>query len=73
MDTTRIAGSSPLLWTEIMMANNEAVRDALDSMLSDLQKFRAAMESGDRDTVLRILQEGVAARARVTERAPRKE
>lgn len=50
-DFTRIASSSPRMWTQIMRANREAVIDALDRHMHTLQTLRVALQADDCDTL----------------------
>jgi prephenate dehydrogenase len=46
-DLTRIAGSSPEMWRDICVANRDAILDALDGYLSDLEAVRGMVEASD--------------------------
>lgn len=59
-DFTRIAGSDPLMWHDIFLANREAVLRILDRFRSDLDVLRDAVDRGDGHHLL-----GVFTRARV--------
>ncbi|MFC0669101.1 bifunctional prephenate dehydrogenase/3-phosphoshikimate 1-carboxyvinyltransferase [Azotobacter chroococcum] len=59
-DFTRIAGSDPVMWHDIFLANREAVLRTLDVFRSDLDALRAAVDAGDGHQLL-----GVFTRARV--------
>jgi 3-phosphoshikimate 1-carboxyvinyltransferase len=59
-DFTRIAGSDPVMWHDIFLANREAVLRTLDSFQTDLDALREAMVAGDGHQLL-----GVFTRARV--------
>ncbi|KHL68493.1 cyclohexadienyl dehydrogenase [Pseudomonas flexibilis] len=59
-DFTRIAGSDPLMWHDIFLANRDAVLQALDDFRDDLDALRAAVVEGDGHHLL-----GVFTRARV--------
>lgn len=59
-DFTRIAGSDPLMWHDIFLANREAVLRILDRFRSDLDVLREAIDQGDGHHLL-----GVFTRARV--------
>lgn len=59
-DFTRIAGSDPVMWHDIFLANREAVLRILDVFRDDLDALRAAVDSGDGHQLL-----GVFTRARV--------
>lgn len=59
-DFTRIAGSDPLMWHDIFLANRTAVLHTLDAFRADLDQLRAAVDQGDGHHLL-----GVFTRARV--------
>jgi len=59
-DFTRIAGSDPLMWHDIFLANRQAVLRVLDDFRSDLDALRNAVDAQDG---LHLL--GVFTRARV--------
>ncbi|MGH8352938.1 MAG: bifunctional prephenate dehydrogenase/3-phosphoshikimate 1-carboxyvinyltransferase [Pseudomonas sp.] len=59
-DFTRIAGSDPVMWHDIFLANREAVLRTLDAFRGDLDALRAAVDAGDGHQLL-----GVFTRARV--------
>nr|WP_276584017.1 bifunctional prephenate dehydrogenase/3-phosphoshikimate 1-carboxyvinyltransferase [Pseudomonas sp. RIT-PI-AD] len=59
-DFTRIAGSDPVMWHDIFLANREAVLQTLDAFRDDLDALRAAVDAGDGHQLL-----GVFTRARM--------
>lgn len=59
-DFTRIAGSDPVMWHDIFLANREAVLHTLDMFRDDLDALRNAVDAGDGHHLL-----GVFTRARV--------
>ena len=59
-DFTRIAGSDPVMWHDIFLANREAVLHTLDLFRGDLDALRDAVDAGDGHHLL-----GVFTRARV--------
>ncbi len=59
-DFTRIAGSDPVMWHDIFLANREAVLRILDDFRSDLDALRSAVDTQDGHHLL-----GVFTRARV--------
>ena len=50
-DTTRVASGSPELWTEILLANREAVGDQLEDLIRSLEAIRLALKNHDRHYV----------------------
>ncbi|MGH3441182.1 MAG: prephenate dehydrogenase/arogenate dehydrogenase family protein [Nitriliruptorales bacterium] len=73
-DVTRVAGSSPSLWSGILEENRDAVLAALDGFVTALHGLRDALEHGDRDAVLAFLRSGREGRGllpgKVTDAAP---
>ncbi|AYF85979.1 MULTISPECIES: bifunctional prephenate dehydrogenase/3-phosphoshikimate 1-carboxyvinyltransferase [unclassified Pseudomonas] len=58
-DFTRIAGSDPVMWHDIFLANRDAVLRILDAFRDDLDALRGAVDAGDGHELL-----GVFTRAR---------
>lgn len=61
-DFTRIAGSDPVMWHDIFLANREAVLATLDDFRTDLDALRAAVDEGDGHTLLGVFTRARAAR-----------
>lgn len=61
-DFTRIAGSDPVMWHDIFLANREAVLRTLDAFRSDLDALRAAVDAGDGHQLLGVFTRARAAR-----------
>ncbi|MDF3934152.1 bifunctional prephenate dehydrogenase/3-phosphoshikimate 1-carboxyvinyltransferase [Pseudomonas citronellolis] len=59
-DFTRIAGSDPVMWHDIFLANRKAVLRILDVFRDDLDALREAVDAGDGQQLM-----GVFTRARV--------
>ncbi|EPC03458.1 cyclohexadienyl dehydrogenase [Litchfieldella anticariensis FP35 = DSM 16096] len=51
-DFTRIAGSDPVMWRDIFLANRDAVLTALDDFEVGVARLRHAVEAGDGDAML---------------------
>ncbi|MFC0266919.1 bifunctional prephenate dehydrogenase/3-phosphoshikimate 1-carboxyvinyltransferase [Kushneria aurantia] len=51
-DFTRIAGSDPVMWRDIYLANRDAVLASLDEFENGIQALRRAVEAGDGDAML---------------------
>lgn len=60
-DVTRIAGSDPKLWQQIIGANAVAVRHELAQLQEDLDQMVAALDAGDVTTLLERGREGTRA------------
>ena len=50
-DVTRLAGSSPDLWTDVLRDNADAVGDALAAMEAEIRALREAVGSGDAERI----------------------
>jgi len=55
-DTTRIAGADPKLWQPIFAANKQPVLDALDMFGQMLGNMRVALDHGDYESLVAILE-----------------
>lgn len=73
-DFSRIAGSDPVMWHDIFLANRDAVLRALDIYRADLDVLRGAVEAGDGQQLLDVFTRAQAAREHfgrlLAERAP---
>jgi prephenate dehydrogenase len=61
-DTTRLAASDPALWTDILLQNREAVRDALAAMGASLARLAALVEAQDAAALRDYLAQGATFR-----------
>jgi cyclohexadieny/prephenate dehydrogenase len=59
-DVTRLAGSDPAMWADILIDNAEAMDAALATLSARIGGFRAAIAAGDRDAIHRLLAEARA-------------
>jgi prephenate dehydrogenase len=50
-DATRVAGANSAIWTDIYLANSDALVAAIDSFTERLAEVRAALLAGDADAV----------------------
>ncbi len=51
-DFTRIAGSDPVMWRDIFIANKQAVLASLDDFEAGLKRLRYAVETDDSDALI---------------------
>lgn len=51
-DFTRIAGSDPVMWRDIFIANKQAVLASLNDFEAGLARLRQAVETGDSDALI---------------------
>ncbi|MEX0884839.1 MAG: prephenate dehydrogenase/arogenate dehydrogenase family protein [Phycisphaeraceae bacterium] len=61
-DTTRLASSNPPMRADILIANRDAMRDALAAMRGRLDELDRLLQAGDRPTLLAWLEARRAAR-----------
>ncbi len=54
-DTTRVAGSDPILWTEIFKANKGPLINALRGFQDGLNRMESALENGDFESLKAML------------------
>lgn len=64
-DLTRVAGANPPLWADILLANRDAVLDALADYRGRLEDVEAAIAAGDRDRVTAFVAEAADGRRRL--------
>ncbi len=55
-DITRIASSSPEMWQDICVSNNENIAEVMDTFIGELEKSRDAMMSGDKKSIYRMFE-----------------
>ena len=65
-DFTRIAGSDPVMWHDIFLANKPALLAALEHFSGGVERVKAAIESGDSETLLGIFTRAKVAREHFT-------
>jgi prephenate dehydrogenase len=64
-DLTRVAGSSPTLWADILLSNRAAVLDATRNHRAELAEVEAALERGDRGWLEGFFQSAAEGRERL--------
>jgi len=55
-DFTRIAGSSPEMWTDISLANHDAILGELDTYLLIIQRMKSAIQNKDATELQKMFQ-----------------
>jgi prephenate dehydrogenase len=50
-DATRVAGANSAIWTDIYLANRDALIERIDETVAGLQRVREALAAGDADAV----------------------
>lgn len=56
-DVTRLAGSDPAMWADILVDNADALASALAKMAANLSRLADGVAQGNRDALLRLLAE----------------
>lgn len=59
-DVTRVAGTDPGMWLQIVPANAAAILELLDQIDDQIDLLRAAIRADDRDALRELLASGVA-------------
>lgn len=57
-DLTRVAWLNPQMWAELFLENRDNLIKELDSFVNSMEQYRAALVSGDREELVKILDEG---------------
>ncbi len=65
-DMTRVARLDPVTWTDLFLANREALSEALGGLIGRLAEFKGALDAGDAETLRNLLAEGRAARLKAS-------
>ncbi|USD20219.1 bifunctional prephenate dehydrogenase/3-phosphoshikimate 1-carboxyvinyltransferase [Microbulbifer variabilis] len=65
-DFTRIASSDPVMWRDIMLANRDAILQAIDLYSLNLSSLRSAIASGDSSALMGVFTRAKAARDHFT-------
>jgi prephenate dehydrogenase len=50
-DATRVAGANSAIWTDIYLANRDALIERIDDTIAGLRRVRSALADGDADAV----------------------
>lgn len=61
-DTTRVAGSAPAMWHDIVASNTENILDALDKLMEELNGIKALLEQREFQWLQACLEESARAR-----------
>jgi prephenate dehydrogenase len=56
-DTTRIASSGSGIWEDILISNRDQLLTKLDELIIGLEKFKEALNQGDRDSIRDMLEQ----------------
>ena len=61
-DYTRVAASSPEMWTEIFRANKDQLLKAISQFRESLDDIESAIEKDDFESLIKELQKGASAK-----------
>jgi prephenate dehydrogenase len=64
-DMTRVAWLNPAMWAELFLDNRDNLIHELDILIEHLNEYKEALRGGDRETLLRLLEEGKARKEEV--------
>ena len=59
-DLTRVARLNPVMWTELMMDNRDNLINEIELLISNISKYKEALESRDEAALNSLLEEGSA-------------
>lgn len=57
-DMTRVAWLNPGMWAELFLENKDYLCGELDGLINSLNEYKTAMVNDDRETLVRLLDEG---------------
>lgn len=57
-DLTRVAWLNPSMWAELFLENKDNLLFELDTLIANLNQYKAAMEAGDFEALRQLLDEG---------------
>lgn len=57
-DLTRVAWLNPEMWAELFLENSDNLSRELGGLIEQLNKYKEAIDSGDRETLVNLLAEG---------------
>ena len=57
-DMTRVAWLNPQMWAELFLENRDYLLAELDGLITSLSAYSAALQNGDRQELIRLLDEG---------------
>ena len=55
---TRVAWLNPGMWAELFMLNRDDLGRELDILIDNLKQYKDALEAGDEETLIRLLDDG---------------
>lgn len=64
-DLTRVAWLNPDMWADLFLQNADHLADEIDTLMAELSKYKAAIETGDREGLRALLDEGRRLKAEI--------
>ena len=64
-DMTRVAWLNPGMWAELFLENRDNLLREMDWFMQSMEEYRQALEVGDREELIRLLEEGRRKKAEV--------
>ena len=62
---TRVAKLNEEMWTELFLENKDNLTAEIDTLIKNLQQYKAALEKGDSEKLSSLLAEGKAKKKQV--------
>jgi len=66
-DFTRIAASSPLIWKDIFLTNQEFILDKIDKIINALLSFKNSLLTGEEKELIKIMEAAKIKRSKLQE------
>ena len=57
-DMTRVAWLNPNMWAELFLDNKDYLVREIDTLIDSLSSYKKAIENDDRETLIKLLDEG---------------
>ena len=57
-DMTRVAWLNPVMWAELFLDNKDYLVREIDTLIDSLSSYKKAIENDDRETLIKLLDEG---------------
>ena len=57
-DMTRVAWLNPEMWAQLFLDNKDYLADEIDALIENLTAYKEAVAAGDKETLIRLLDEG---------------
>lgn len=57
-DMTRVAWLNPEMWAELFLDNKDYLVNEIDIIIKNLEDYKSAIEKGDRETLIKLLDDG---------------